>query len=168
MYKKQFPILFLLLLICMPLFFAAYSIIGKIAIEYEMEEKLETENLQVLTVDAASVVWLKQNKELLIDGQPFDIKKVTRNGNKITVWGLYDAQEKALKEKILAYQNQNGKSSSSHNAVLFALFVPYFPPTGLPCTYTPFFSQAERIWANYLVASSNPYNSIVKPPPRVN
>ena len=76
----------------MPLLFSVYTIIEKKMIEHRMEEKLQT-----ITLDASAVIWLKKNKELLINGKPFDVKSISRNGDHIIVTWLYDLEEKSLK-----------------------------------------------------------------------
>ena len=101
MFKKNTILIFFLCLVAMPLLFSVYTIIEQKIIEHRMEEKLEQENLQVITIDASSVIWLKKDKELLVNGEPFDVKIITSSGNNLILSGLYDLREKELKKQFL-------------------------------------------------------------------
>lgn len=166
MLKKHHPAFLFLLLAAMPLVFSAYAVIGKWMIEYEMEEKLETENLQKLVVREAEIVWLKNDKEMLMAGEPFDVKNICRDGDIITVWGLFDKMEKELRKKIEDYQCQDDQGTASGNNVLLLLFSSYFinydeinihPPVSFSNKPTNIFHTT-----NY----QNPCFSVITPPPR--
>ena len=88
MFKKKCIPFFLLCLVAMPMFFCVYTIIEKKIIEHRMEAKLETGDLQEITVDASSVIWLKKDKEILLNGEHFDVKTFTKTGNKI-FWSVF-------------------------------------------------------------------------------
>ena len=91
-----------------------------------MEEKMKQEKLQTITLLASSVTWLKKNKEILVNGEPFDIKHYSLQGKYIIVSGLYDEQEKALKKKIQSGIEHSGR----HCQVLKICFLAfYFQPT---------------------------------------
>lgn len=67
-----------------------------------MKERLQVENLQVIMIDPASVAWLKKNKEILINGEPFDIKKIITKGNKSIIPGLFDVKRKEFSKRMKA------------------------------------------------------------------
>jgi hypothetical protein len=84
--------------------------------KHEMMEKLEQQNLQTVRIDYLQ--WYEEGKELIIDGQLFDVKKVTRSDNgKYLVTGLFDVKEKALYEKL-----EDITRNSSKNQILSQLF----------------------------------------------
>lgn len=166
MLKKHHLAYLFLLLAAMPLVFSAYTVIGKWMIEYEMEEKLETENLQKLVVREAEIDWLKNGKEMLIAGEPFDVKNISRDGDMITVWGLFDRKEKELRKKIEDYERQDEQSTASGNNVLLLLFGSYFinyyeinfrPPVS-------FSNKPKNIF--HTTIYKNPCFSVITPPPR--
>jgi len=165
MIKKKPAIIFLLLLVCMPLLYSVYAMVSKILIAHAMEEKLETENLEKVTVDAASVVWLEEGKELMIGDEPFDVKKVLWQGDKITVWGLYDLQEKALKKSVAKYLREKDRTTSSHNVVLL-LFFPFSCNTATVNIACPLFVTIKQTWHYHDDDILYRYSDIVKPPPR--
>lgn len=165
MIKKKLAIIFLLLLVCMPLLFSFYTIVSKILIAHAMVEKLETENLEKVTVDAASVVWLEEGKELLIGDEPFDVKQVLWHGDKITVWGLYDLQEKALKKTVAKYLREKDRTNSSRNAVLL-LFFPFSCNTATVIVTCPFLLSIKQTWHYHDDDILCRCSDIITPPPR--
>ncbi len=166
MHKKNAIISFLLFLVTMPLFFAVYTMIEKIIIEQQMEEKMEQENLQTLTLDAAAVIWLKSDKEILINGEPFDIKKFSRNGNKITVTGLFDTEEKQLKKKLQAYNNNDHNAAATNHSLVLLFFIACQHPTEINF-HTAFFITTKQSWKNYQDSICNLSRGITAPPPRL-
>lgn len=167
MHKKNAILVFLLFLMLMPLVFAVYSIIEKELIEDRMRERLEQENLQTVTINAASVIWLKANEELLINGEPFDLKTITRNGTSITVQGLYDLQEKELETQLQAYQYPESKSSPADNSLLLLILTSFYQANEPIGFHTPFFIYKKQTWQKHQNKICNLYHEIVIPPPRL-
>lgn len=165
MHKKNTIIYFLLFLVTMPLFFAVYTMIEKTIIEQQMEEKLEQENLQTVTLNATSVIWLKADKEILINGEPFDIKKISCNGNKITVAGLFDTEEKQLKKKLEEYNNNSDNAAATNHSLLILFFIACYHPTEINFDAV-FFIDSKQSWKNYQDSIWNLSCEIAAPPPR--
>jgi len=164
--KKNCSILFLLLLVCLPLLFSLYSVVGKIVIELEMEERMEKENLQEINLGEGSVIWLKKDKEILINGEPFDIKRIKRHADKITVWGLYDLKEKALKKHIRDYLDKKETSSKASSTILLFLFASCkYSEDTIDCSNLFVFNTVYT-WCSYQDKGCTQYRDIVKPPPR--
>lgn len=70
-----------------------------------MEEALEVLHLVTVTVQKDKVIWLKKDKEALINGEPFDVKTITQAGTTLVFKGLFDKEEKALKKKLCRQQD---------------------------------------------------------------
>ncbi len=166
MHKKNITLIFFLFLVGMPLFFSVYTLIEKIIIEYGMEERLEEANLQTVTIDAASIIWLKENKEILINGEPFDVKKITRHGTSITVQGLYDLEEKELKDQLQVYHHSENKSASANNSLLLLIFTTFYQANEPINFHTPFFSKTKQTWQKPKDNICSLYYEIITPPPR--
>ena len=167
MHKKDITLIFLLLLAAMPQLFSVCSLIEKKIIEYSMVKRLEQENLQTVTIDAASVIWLKKDKEILINGEPFDIKTIIRNGNKIVVSGLFDIREKELKQKLQAYQQEEGKSASTNNSLLLLIFTTWYQ-VNEPINFTlSFLIHKRQAWQKYQDKIGSLSHEIITPPPRL-
>lgn len=81
-------------------------------IQRRMSERLEKTPLQTITADIAEVRWVKKNKEVEVHGRMFDVKKFQVNGNKITLTGLYDNEEHALKKELAGLHKQKKDNSA--------------------------------------------------------
>ncbi len=131
-----------------------------------MEEKLEQEKLQIITLDAASVIWLKKDKEILINGEPFDVKSITRKGNSIIVSGLYDVEEKKLKNQLEAYHHSKDKAASANNSLLLFFFTTYCHTNEPINLNPPFFVYKKQAQQKKVDKTCKLYNDIIIPPPR--
>lgn len=131
-----------------------------------MVEKMERENLQVITVDAASVIWLQDNKEILINGKPFDIRSISRNGNKLTISGLYDQREEKLQEQLETYNHAENSPSASGNSLLLLSFTIWYLPNHTIDLYTPFVVQSGQTLQKYQDNICRLNKQIIVPPPR--
>jgi hypothetical protein len=167
LYKKNISLSFLLCLVVMPLLFSVYTIIEQKIIEQQMKEKLEHENLQVITIDASSVIWLKKNKELLINGEPFDVKNITISGNKLILSGLFDLREKELKKQLEKYAQTAERSASTNNSLLLLFFTTYYQstePINLSCSFSLY---TKPDWQKKQDNTCDLYHEIIVPPPRI-
>jgi hypothetical protein len=166
MSNRSIILIFFLCLVIMPLAFSIYSLIEIKVIEHRMQERMEVENLQVIAVDAASVIWLKKNKEILIDGEPFDIKNIIHKGNKLILSGLFDSKEKELGNRMEAYHTAGGKSETANHSLLLLFFTPCYEANSMANLTTPFLvnkKQAQLLKQDKIISL---YYDIVTPPPR--
>ena len=166
MTKKNCSILFLLLLVCLPLLFSVYAVVAKMVIGFEMEERMETENLQAITLQEDAVIWLKKDREILVDGEPFDIKRIQRHAGIITVWGLYDVKEKALKKNIRDYLEKKESASTASSTVLLFLFSSCSYQDAIADCTLPLVLITVCNWSPYQDKDCTQYIDILKPPPR--
>ncbi|MBL0145066.1 MAG: hypothetical protein IPP48_04190 [Chitinophagaceae bacterium] len=86
--------------------------IKEYAIKKEMEKKLEKSLLTTLTIPKKNVHWIENGKELVINGEMFDVKNYSVQNEYLIVCGLFDEYEKQLKKnchltllKIIPLQN---------------------------------------------------------------
>ena len=166
MHKKNIILIFLLCLVAMPLFFSVYTMIEKKIIEHRMQGKLEQECLQTITLEASAVTWLKKNKELLINGEPFDVSSMSRNGESITVTGLFDNQEKKLEEQLERYNHSQERSASSKNSLLLLFFTTWYQTNEPIDLTTPFFVYKKQAPQKHRGKTCKLYQEIIIPPPR--
>jgi hypothetical protein len=153
--------------VCLPLLFSVYAVVGKMLIGFEMEERMEKENLQAITLQEDAVIWLKKDKEILVDGEPFDIKRIQRHAGVITVWGLYDAKEKALKKNIRDYLDTKESASTAGSTVLLFMFTACSYPDADVDYTLPFVLNTPCAWHRYQGKDLTQYIDILKPPPRM-
>jgi hypothetical protein len=95
-----------LLLVLAPLFFFTGYLVKQKIIQHQMKEQLENASLQTITVNKADISWAKKDKEVIINGELFDVKSYIVTVDKITLTGLYDAAENKLKKEFVNLMQQ--------------------------------------------------------------
>jgi hypothetical protein len=110
--QKKILAFIALLLVAAPLFFFTGYLIKQKIIQHQMKEQLENASLQTIAVNKDAVTWVKKNKEVVINGELFDIKSYSVTGDKIILTGLYDAAENKLKKEFanLMQHKKNGSA----------------------------------------------------------
>jgi surface polysaccharide O-acyltransferase-like enzyme len=114
--------IFLLLLVAVPLFFSIGFIIKQRNIQVEMKQELKTALLQTIIVPARDVKWIKKDKEILVNGQMFDVKTSVKSGENIVFTGLYDKDEQKLHENLKGFMHSKNKQSAPLNELLAKFF----------------------------------------------
>src|SRR5258708_22819112 len=110
--KKKILAFVMLLAVAAPLFFFTCFFAKQKWIEHEMEEQLENASLKTITVDIAAIRWVKENQEVIIAGKLFDVRSFTVNAGKITLTGLFDADEDILNEQMKNFVHQKNGSTT--------------------------------------------------------
>jgi hypothetical protein len=115
MTTKKILAFMLLLIVAAPLFFSAGFIIKKQTIQARMKQRLKTALLQTVSVPANEVQWIKANKEILVNGQMFDVQTSTPSGDRIIFTGLYDEDEHKLHKSLRDFvENKKRQSAPIH------------------------------------------------------
>ena len=129
--QKKITAFGLLLLIAIPLFFSVGIIVKQKVLQYQRNERLDTEFLQTITVSAENLYWIKPQKEALLDGKLFDVKSFKTDGDQISLTGFFDSKEDKLVQNIKYLVHQKNKSNSpfSELAIKFLLAPVYNEPT---------------------------------------
>ncbi|MBX9784689.1 MAG: hypothetical protein K2X48_15480 [Chitinophagaceae bacterium] len=113
---KQITAFFLLALVLVPLLSSVILQLQQLYVQHQMEEALEQQHLVSIKINAASVHWVRKNKECLINGELFDVKSIEISGNDISLTGLFDVKEKAIKS-VIATQSKHQQSNQSKQIV---------------------------------------------------
>lgn len=159
---KSISAVFLLLLVMMPLLFAALFEAQRMVIRHEMVEAMEKPQLVTISLNAAEVRWHQKGKEIIVDGEFFDVKSVTHLNGKVVFTGLFDKQEKQLHKKVNdGFEKQmHGKST-----LIAKLLLSAFIDTSLSFSLD---TQLPQLTHNslYHVSYSTHFSVILKPPPQ--
>jgi hypothetical protein len=127
------------------------------AVVHEMKEKLEREELQVITVLTSSIRWVEPGKECLINDRMFDVKEMTASGDSVILQGLFDDKEKEIIARLgsfsapvkrekersdMIYQITHlvlecNETMAPVNNVDIVSNYPYSPPHSLRSTFSP-------------------------------
>jgi hypothetical protein len=106
---------------CLLLLFAVPVILGLcLHIQQQIHilnarERLEKSTLQSFQLNENEIVWERAGKEILINGQLFDVKQMTIKNGIATITGLFDKQEDQIKHTIVLIENK--KSNRSENTI---------------------------------------------------
>lgn len=163
---KYITAFILLLALVLPMVTPLVLQIRQRYVQWEMLEALEKKELITITVPASNIHWVKKEKECVIDGEMFDVKRIEKQGNKLTLTGLFDEKEKQLKKQLLTHtkEQQKGKQSSLVVKLIMQIAVvnktEVFDnnPAELSISYT-------SIYKNNCFQS--PFKSTATPPPRL-
>lgn len=166
MHKRNALLIFLLFLLATPMLFAVYTIVEEQRIEYAMEAALEEQSLETVMADAGTIVWVKLNKEAIINGRMFDVKSILRNGQKLTLTGLFDAREDRLHKKMHALHLQRNRPGAAKTSLLLLLFAGYHQQSLVLHLHSPeiILSRASSLFIE--PAHYNAFKEVSSPPPR--
>jgi hypothetical protein len=104
------------------LFFVCFLVQQKVH-QNHMLEKLEHASLHSISINKEDIVWVKKNKEVLIDGELFDVKSYSFVNDKIILTGLFDKEEDTLKKDYAnKLQSSNKESIPIGEIVLKCMF----------------------------------------------
>lgn len=165
--KKIISLFFLFSVVAIPLIYSIYTITMQVIIETRMHDKMEHEQLLMFTVESSSIIWLKVNKEMLINGEPFDVKAISKNGNMVIVTGLFDAAEKKLRIQLNKYINSADQQATAHKSLLLQFIANYYQEPGKINLDIPFTFHKRKNFQFLPDKICSLYDEIVLPPPRL-
>lgn len=132
-------------------------------IHTSMKEKAETSLLHKISLNESEVRWVKYGKEILINGQLFDIKSYIIQNGVATFSGLFDNEETALLDQIKKdHQNNTG---GKQLVQLFKLFQNLYNSGVEPDSFTKL-SQKKKYHTAYSSSLLTPFISKFSPPPQ--
>ena len=161
---KKIPVIFLFctgsIPVCMTLFFLAKQQI----VRHEMKEKLEQQYLQTITLPASEVYWIKNKKEILVDGKMFDIKSFSLKNDQYEFTGLFDDEETALVKQLENNTRQNNQSGNRLLAQFFQWLSSVYSDKHSDFSITT--AMVTLPYHPILSYISSPFKTILTPPPR--
>jgi hypothetical protein len=110
--KKNILAFTMLLLVAAPLFFILGHLVKREINFHEMMEKLETASLHTITIRLADVNWTKKNKELIVNGELFDVKYSQIIGDQVKLTGLFDREETKLEKDFASAMHPNNNQQA--------------------------------------------------------
>jgi hypothetical protein len=130
---KKIAVLSCMAALVLPVWIAVCLQVQTVIVRHEMLEALEKEQLVTLRLAPSEINWYKQDKELQVGDELFDVKAITLTEGTWVVTGLFDKKEKALKKQVedLARKNETEGSGLSrwlqqlyHAPVILHLTIP--------------------------------------------
>jgi len=110
-----------------PFLVAIGFVVKQQIITHKMFEKLEqnTEKTHQYTIQEIS--WIKEGKELMMQGKMFDLKRFEIKGNNIEITGLFDEEEDALQQRfLLLLQPIKHTPAPLQELIIISIFSPLF------------------------------------------
>lgn len=121
--KNHTLIAFILLVIILaPLSYSFIFQARQQRIQHRMKEELEHARLHHIIIPAAKLHWVKEGKEILVEGKMFDVKNITfkQDGNAY-ISGLFDEEETALVGQLKKDFEKERRTGSKEIVRLFQL-----------------------------------------------
>jgi hypothetical protein len=156
----------MLMLIAAPFLLFVCFVVQQKIVQHRMLEKLEQTSLQSISINEADIIWVKENKEALIDGKLFDVKSYSVNSNKITLTGLFDKDEDALKKDYASiFHSNKNESIPTNELVLKCMFVYVIINHNVDDSNYITNSNIEKKYLSFSQKSITQYLSVHTPPP---
>lgn len=162
---KKILTIVLLLIVAVPLFFSAAFIIKQKHVQYQMREKLEQASLQTITVPSTEIIWVKKDKEVIINGKLFDVKSISIAGNNTTIKGLFDDVEERLLAKLKDAINLKKETGNHVAGQVSCIFLPLYSETvsfHIQCDW----KTVSTDFPTYSTLIPEVYTSSTAPPPK--
>jgi hypothetical protein len=103
---KHITAFILLMAFLFPLATPVILQLQQLYVQRQMLEALEEEALITITVDDASVQWIKKGKECVVYRELFDVKTIKKQQKKLVLTGLYDKKEKQIKLQLTTHTKE--------------------------------------------------------------
>lgn len=162
---KHSSVLVALSIFCLPTLLIVYFQLAQWQQQKHMEEELENDQLQTISISQSELKWYKLNKEAIVEGKLFDVKKIHQEGNTVILTGLFDEKETEIKNNlgiIRKAESEKKKNSELANHYFSILLFPIRNSIYIPIPYQltkkSFFAEAS------CQITSISY-SIITPPP---
>jgi hypothetical protein len=162
---KTIPGVAIMLLVLLPCLYCIYFQAKSYMIWRQMEEKLESEQLQTLIIPVKSFRWYEEGREIVFEGMMFDVKSITRQGDKYVVTGLFDHLETKLNLAMGRIQREQGNSPDAQ-IISKLLSQTIIGPAGSVNLYAPATGKDDFHWSAHSEELYNTILSIHTPPPR--
>ena len=130
-----------------------------------MEERMKEQSLSAITLAENEIHWVKEGKEIWIQGELFDVKSIEYKDGMVILHGLYDKEETTLYNTFNKEWEKNGLDQRQLLSLLFeSLQDIYFSHH----TNSPILTSKQH----HIAALSSPkllsqFKTILTPPPQV-
>jgi hypothetical protein len=154
----------LLLFAAIPLFYAFIFRVQQLAIHQKMKKNLESRLLHTVSLAEKDVHWIGEGKEILINGQLFDIRSSVFVNGYYSFTGLFDKEETILVNQLEKTQQQTSSSDSKVFLQLFQWLQLFYTDS----QHTDNLTYASMNQENLFITPALPeqYMGIIIPPPK--
>lgn len=161
---KKILAAFLLVLILAPLSYMFIFQAKQLSIQRRMKKELESSLVQTVVLPASKLIWVKPDKEILLDQKMFDIKTISYNADgNVCITGLFDHLETGLLTQMKkSWQQDNGLGCKLIVQLLQVITILQQDNT---TDFSPQILTAEKT-ARGKDCLPSPFTQILTPPPQ--
>jgi len=124
---KYLSIITMLSIMVIPFLVAIGFVVKQQIITHKMFEKLEQNTEKTYQYTIQEISWIKEGKELMMQGKMFDVKRFEIKGNNIEITGLFDEEEDALQQRfLLLLQPIKHTPAPLQELIIISIFSPLF------------------------------------------
>ena len=98
--RKSILLVFLAGVICSPMLIPAVLQIQTVILKSEARERTETGFQQTVFLREADLQWSDPGSEMVINGEMFDVKKISKTTDGLLVTGVFDTKETAIQNEL--------------------------------------------------------------------
>ena len=155
-----------MLLVILPLLFTTGLLLKQELIHMLRRARFEKEALATIVLPAGKVHWIKQGKEILVDGRLFDVKSFRENNRNVSFTGFFDGEEDELIGQIKHYAEQKKEGTNPFSGLAVkSIFIPvYTEPVSLSFQNTWY--TITRGFISYSESASPGFYPLDIPPPK--
>lgn len=154
-----------LFLVAVPLLYSTVMLVQQKIIHHQRIERLEKTLLQTITISKDEIIWVKANKEILVNGKYFDIKLFKSHGNSIELIGYFDTKEDLLVKQLKGLMKSNDDMSPFNQlTVKFFLSQIYLLQPSIILENN--WLQISRLYFTHDEKASNFPHRLTTPPPK--
>jgi hypothetical protein len=150
-------------LVTVPQLFIVLLLGFQVYVRHRLEERFEQQTAVNLVLPQSDLVWVKPGREILVNGQMFDIKTIRYEGGKAHIWGIFDEEETEIMHLLKGQANplKNDKATVQ----LFAWLL-QFVATGSMIYFLFWVDEIKNFLSFVVTPYSSPYLSLPVPPPQ--
>ncbi len=120
--RKKFIAFTFLLIVAVPLFLSLKFIVEEHLIQQQVEEKMNALTLQSITITKADIIWIRAEKEVLVDDKIFDVNDYKIEDGLVTLTGYFDTEETALVNEFKDYTEKDNDDNPLTKSAFKFLF----------------------------------------------
>ncbi len=129
-----------------------------------MREKLEEQLLQTIRIVESEIHWVENGKEILVNGEMFDIESYNLEDGVYTITGLFDAEETRLVQQLNKWKNLNDGFGDDALAELFDLLMNFYKTEQKENIVSV--PTLSHIQPDFFTRLPDQYKDVLTPPPQ--
>ncbi len=164
--KKQLTALGLLLLVALPLVLSVCLFVNQKVLQLQRQERFEKERLQTIVITAEKILWVQDEKEVLINGRLFDVESIKKVGQTLELTGFFDHKEDRIVNHLKNTEQQKNNSTSPLNqsTIKFLFSATYTNQQAITCHESCWKFITQQYYSYTEMITAAPISPLIHPP----